>query len=240
MQTKKHIAAGFTLIELLVVLVIMSLITLAFINNQSKFDSATLMRALAYQVALSVRQTQVYGTSVIQNSSGSSNFGPTFGISFGNSTNSYFIFSDPTLPPGGELDTGVIKLKTFTVQNTFIVHEVCLVSNEGTANWYCSSKQDGTNTTDDSTAVHRLDVINVLVKRPNPDALFAAYNAGAAVTPPVSKNFINAYIQVRAINGDSRVVKVSLTGQVSVCGVGSVSTNTGVTIARLKTGAASC
>ena len=30
---------GFTLIELLVVLVLMSLMTLAFINNQSKFDS---------------------------------------------------------------------------------------------------------------------------------------------------------------------------------------------------------
>ncbi len=233
---------GFTLIELLVVLLIMTFITLAFINNQSKFDSGTIMRALAYQVALSVRQTQVYGTSVIQNGQGATTFGPVFGLSFGSSANTYFIFSDPLTTPTGEMDVGVAQLKTFTVQNNYMIQEVCLISNQGSDKYYCSAKKD-TGTTDDSTPSRRIDVINVLFKRPNPDAIFTAYvDSGSGltpVTPPSSFAFTTAYIQLKALNGDVRVVKVTVTGQVTVCAIGNVS-GTGVTITRLKSGAATC
>jgi len=235
-NNRKH--TGFTLIELLVVLVIMTLMTLAFINSQSKFDSGTIMRGLAYQVALTIRQTQVYGTSVIQNSPGAASFGPVFGVSFGNSANSYFIFSDPVVPPKGEQDAGVVQLKSFTVQSNFSIQEVCLVSTESSNNWYCSVRRDTATTDDSTTPSSRLDVINILFKRPNPDALLAAYKKDiSGVLQPVataSGVFKAAYVQLKAINGDVRVVRITLTGQVTVCGVGNIA-GTGVTLTRLKT-----
>src|SRR5579872_2305660 len=119
---KRALQSGFTLIELLMVLVIMSLITIAFLENQSKFGSSTIMRSLAYQVALSLRQAQVYGTSVVQSGG---TFGPTFGISIGASPNTYTLFSDTTAPPVDERDPGVTTVKTFAVQNSYSVQEVC-------------------------------------------------------------------------------------------------------------------
>ena len=55
---------GFTLIELLVVMSIMLILTSLFILRQQRFNSSTLLQSLAYSVALSVRQAQVYGTSI--------------------------------------------------------------------------------------------------------------------------------------------------------------------------------
>src|SRR3990167_11377146 len=55
---------GFTLVELIVVSAIILLITGFVMFQQAKFNSATLMRSLTYSVALSMRQAQVYGTSV--------------------------------------------------------------------------------------------------------------------------------------------------------------------------------
>src|ERR1700691_1591264 len=56
---------GFTLIELLVVVGIMVVISAFILVRQSRFDSSTLLRSLAYSVALSVRQAPIYGSSVL-------------------------------------------------------------------------------------------------------------------------------------------------------------------------------
>jgi prepilin-type N-terminal cleavage/methylation domain-containing protein len=72
----RHAAKGFTLVELLVVFAIMTLITALILFQHRRFDSSTLLRSLAYSIALSIRQSQVYGTSVRQ-------FGSNFNYSYG-------------------------------------------------------------------------------------------------------------------------------------------------------------
>ncbi|MBI2004934.1 prepilin-type N-terminal cleavage/methylation domain-containing protein [Patescibacteria group bacterium] len=62
---QRALPGGFTLVELLVVVSIMLIITSTLLLQQRKFNSATLMRTLAYNIALSIRQAQVYGTSVV-------------------------------------------------------------------------------------------------------------------------------------------------------------------------------
>src|SRR3989338_9825786 len=91
---------GFTLVELIVVSAIILLITGFVMFQQSKFNSATLMRSLTYSVALSMRQAQVYGTSVREFSGA---FAPGYGVyipASGGSANTYYLFSPNVAPPG--------------------------------------------------------------------------------------------------------------------------------------------
>src|SRR3569832_1656292 len=89
---------GFTLIELLVVISIMLILTSIFVLRQQRFQSSTLLRSLAYSVALSVRQAQVYGTSIRENVVGAfdtSSAAKAYGVYFSSgSTGSYILFAD--------------------------------------------------------------------------------------------------------------------------------------------------
>jgi len=54
---------GFTLIELMVTISIFTVITTVIIYENSKFNSSVLLTNLAYKIALTIRQAQVYGVS---------------------------------------------------------------------------------------------------------------------------------------------------------------------------------
>src|SRR5579872_625888 len=98
---------GFTLVELLVVVAVITIITAFILFSQNKFDSSTLMRSLAYSVALSIRQAQLYGVSVrADTATGATNpFAPGYGIYMSSGDLShYYIFSD--LNGNGAYDSG--------------------------------------------------------------------------------------------------------------------------------------
>lgn len=59
----KKSGEGFTLIELMVTIAIFTIISSVVIYQNSKFNSSVLLTNLSYQVALSIRQAQVYGLS---------------------------------------------------------------------------------------------------------------------------------------------------------------------------------
>jgi len=54
---------GFTFIELIVVVAIMTLISTVVLFRQAKFSSDILITDMAYQIALAIRQAEVYGIS---------------------------------------------------------------------------------------------------------------------------------------------------------------------------------
>jgi prepilin-type N-terminal cleavage/methylation domain-containing protein len=60
----KFFKRGFSLIELLVVLGIFVIITSVVLARQNRFSSDIILTDLAYQVAVSIRQAQVYGIGV--------------------------------------------------------------------------------------------------------------------------------------------------------------------------------
>ena len=74
---------GFTLIELLVVTGVIIVVSGVVLANQNKFGGQVLLQNFAYDVALSIRQAQVYGLAVARSGSGSSaTFGTSYGIHF--------------------------------------------------------------------------------------------------------------------------------------------------------------
>jgi len=218
-QSKKFVhSAGFTLVELLVVIVIMSLITLVFLNRQSKFDSATIMRSLAYSVALSVRQAQVYGVSVRPTATGAANFSAAHGLHFSSATpSSYIIFADQK-DSAGNRDNAYTAAQdtvdqTFTLGGGYRITELCAVNSLGRR---CTGANDS------SGPPGSISSLVILFVRPNPDAqIFAYKNDGTPLlVGGVPETYSSAYVQISSVNGDTRFIAITNTGQVSVCGLG--------------------
>lgn len=197
---------GFTLVELLVVVSIITIITAALLLRQSSFNSTTLLRSLAYSVALSVRQAQVYGTSVFAtNVAGSDTFASGYGLYFSSAApGSYLLFAD--LNDNGRYDSSPDEsVKAFTLNNGYSVSEICAVEGATKA---CSGGDDTTGSP--ITALH------VLFKRPNPDACFATDSAPTACSPGGVQQYSGAYIQLRSAGGGTRSIVISSTGEVVV------------------------
>ena len=68
--------AGFSLIELLVVTGVIAVISGLMLVSNSTFGGQILLQNLAYDIALTLRQAQVYGISVQR-------FGTSYGSSYG-------------------------------------------------------------------------------------------------------------------------------------------------------------
>ncbi|HEY6018494.1 MAG TPA: prepilin-type N-terminal cleavage/methylation domain-containing protein [Candidatus Paceibacterota bacterium] len=195
---------GFTLIELLVVVAVISIITAFLLFNQNKFNSSTLMRSLAYSVALSIRQAQLYGVSVRGFGSATSpSFAPGYGVYFDNA-NTFTLFADTNgdgAYTAGEGLTGVGGVLV-SIGRGYSIGRFCAISSSGVQDCYPSANGGGT-----------ISNMTIYFKRPNPDAAFSATCGSGCSTP-----YTSAYIQVKSAgNSDTRSIKITSTGQITVC-----------------------
>ncbi len=93
MLKKKRIAlAGFTLVELLVSISIFAVITALVMFKYNRFNGSILLTNLAYDVALTIRQAQVYGLNVRETAINSNNFTTAYGAHFDTANSTTFIF----------------------------------------------------------------------------------------------------------------------------------------------------
>ncbi len=187
-------ARGFTLVELTVVVAIVVILTSLIMFRHSRFDSSTLLRSLSYSIALSVRQAQVYGTSVRGVGSGTVTYAPGFGVHFSETEPTrYFLFSDI------DGDNTWESSETVTTQNLgrgFSIRDICAVTAGGSVS--CMSGGG-------------IDWMTVYFRRPNPEAII--YTSSGST-------YSYAYIQVQsASETDYRSIKVTTVGQIAVCGL---------------------
>ena len=189
---------GFTLIELIVVSAIIIIITSFILFQQSKFNSSTLLRSLTYSMALTVRQAQVYGTSVrgfTPQSGGSATFGSGYGVHFPviATPYQYYLFADSAGGDGQRAANGSEDAppSPFTVGKGYLVSRLCVRTGQGTPNCAITS-------------------LAVFFRRPNPEAVITADG--------VSTVYNSAYVEVKSSgNGDTRSIKVVDTGQIAIC-----------------------
>ena len=90
LQNHKIKITGFTIVELIVTTGIFALITSMMLIRDAKFNSTVKLNNLTYEVALAVRQAQIFGTGVKEYGSGDFNVG--YGVHFDTANNKSFVF----------------------------------------------------------------------------------------------------------------------------------------------------
>jgi hypothetical protein len=206
---------------MMVVMAIMLLITTFLLINQSRFDSSTILRSLAYSMALSVRQAQVYGTSVVGTTTVQSTcvggfyttgncYASAYGLHFdssfvcpdGNTLTCYTLFAD--LNSDGKFTASPTEfIKNFNFSKGYTITDFCVKgTNLGSPVTRCSP-----------SVINTLDII---FKRPNPDASFTALFNGS---PIAGDSYSGAYIQIQSTGDSANTKRISVlsTGEVTVC-----------------------
>ncbi len=184
---------GFTLIELLVVTAILVLITGLMLANHNRFGGRILLENLAYDMALSVRTAQVYGTSVLRSSAGTYSAG--YGMHYSMSTPTvYTLFADAVTSDG--LFTNGEQIQTFAISRGYRIEKIC--SPAGTDISSC-------------TSVNQIDII---FKRPEPDAWISAN--GSSCTALAANCMESVRIGLVSPNGERAGFVVEVNGQVAV------------------------
>jgi len=198
-RTKRISAqAGFTLAEMLVVTGIMVLISGIILMNNNRFGGVILLQNLAYDIALSVRQAQIFGISVQRfNDSFEAGYGMHFqtNTSGGGSQSTYVLFADALAPENGFYDcpqpgTANCELvQSTTIAAGYSISQICVTPASDT---------------------ERCDItsLDVTFRRPEPDAYIRS--------PQVSGISESADIYVRSPRGDTKIISVYANGQISV------------------------
>ena len=196
--------AGFTLIELLAVTGIMVVITSVVLVNNGRFGGVIQLQNLAYDVALSIRQAQVYGISVAR--FGEDNFSTGYGVHFDTSNpDTYALFAD-ALTVNGLYDcpnpgTDTCELmQTTNITRGFSIQDLCGTPPGGTT---CDAKSN----------------IDIVFIRPEPDAWISArinVSDPACIPNQGGTCYENAHIILKSPRGDIMSVVVEANGQISV------------------------
>lgn len=185
---------AFTLIELLVVTGIIVVISTVILADNNRFGGVVQLEDLAYGVALSVRQAQVYGISVER--FGTNTFTAGYGVHFDlSSPNTYALFAD--IANKGTFDAANDAnelVQTTTISKGYSIYGLCAPAS-GSGD--CS--------------ITKLDIV---FKRPEPDAWISA-NGTSCITDNGSCEE-SASILLKSPRGDKMSVVIYANGQISV------------------------
>ena len=197
---------GFTLIELIVVTGILALISGLMLANHARFGGAVLLGNLAYDVALSIRKAQVYGISVRGFGVESASFTSGYGVHFTRSSpTDYVLYADaiarngiadscpdPTNPDPASCE----DVEFTTIAGGFRIADLLVGPPSGEV---------------------PVDSIDILFKRPEPDACISS---NGAVTLDINGMCTSSIERTRIVftspRGGERSVVVEVTGQIAV------------------------
>ena len=181
--------AGFTLVELVVVMAILVVISSIVLVNYNRFGSQTLLRNLAYDIALSVREAQVYGISA--RSFRGAEFAVGHGVFFDLTEGDDFFFLYTDVNGDNFFSSASTEwVETFTIGRGYRIDRLCVPSG---ASENCA-----------------ITVLDMLFKRPEPDAIIRA-SSGSGFTVHDRARIVVTSPQEQRLS-----VLVETTGQISV------------------------
>lgn len=190
---------GFTLVELLISISIIGIVTSMVLVKYNSFDSTVLLKSVAYEIGITLREVQIKALSHSRNGTTVESFNYPYGVTFSPLSKTYAIFRyattstriprfvDATYPSYPE------SIQTFTIDRSIQVQDVCVTISG----------------VEDCTTPTRLDIS---FRRPEFTSLF--YVEGFGVQPAVE----SAKIKVNSTSGGAGVfwIVVNLFGQISV------------------------
>jgi len=194
-----RLSRAFTLIELLVVTGIIVIISTIILANNNRFGGVVLLENLAYDVALSIRQAQVYGISVarFQSNTFSAGYGVHFDLS---SPDTYVLFADAIqanglydCPQPGTNNCELVE--TTTLSTGYNIYNLCETPSSGV----------------ETCGISKIDVV---FKRPEPDAWISA--SGVSCINNNGTCGESARVLLQSPHGDHMSVVIYANGQISV------------------------
>ena len=197
------------MIELLVVCGIMVVVGGIIFASNSKFGGQVLLQNLAYDVALSMRQAQVYGISVQRFGSGLTSFSYGYGMHFDTDTpTSYNLLAD--VDGDGIYDAGEdVPPSPYSIGRGYSIFKLCAPA--GVLLSDCTA-------TGSSLQVPKLDIVFI---RPEPDAWISA--SSVSCTPrSTGACQPSARIVLQSPRGDTMSISVFANGQIAVDQVSSI------------------
>ncbi|OGG57425.1 hypothetical protein A2853_03620 [Candidatus Kaiserbacteria bacterium RIFCSPHIGHO2_01_FULL_55_17] len=183
--------------ELMVVTAIIVVISGVVLVNNNRFGGVFLLENLAYDIALSIRQAQVYGISVHR--FGATNFRVGYGLHFSKNDPITYVFFADANPSGGN---GLYEenqnetIESSTIGRGYYIDKLCAPAGADAAT---------------CTSVDRLDII---FKRPEPDAFISANGVSGIVTPAALQE--SARVVLKSPRGDEKSVIVEISGQIAI------------------------
>ncbi len=197
------------MIELMVTVSIFVVVSSIVLANYPKFSSNITLDNLAHAVAISIRESQVFGLSVKEFGAGAGVF-PGYGVSFDqNYDKSFILFADSNGDKeysrvGGDVCVGDC-LEKFSITDSNRIYTLC-----------GDLKKDGVvvNTIEDLNTPNNncgLSNLDIAFTRPDPDATLT----GTSVIWG-KRNYSDAEVVVVSPKGSFKIVTVWSTGQISV------------------------
>ncbi len=192
---------GFSLIELIVVVGIFTLISAVILANYPSFSRKISIQNLAHQIAIEVRQAQVFGLSVKETGVGTAVF-PGYGVYFSAGDNqSFILYNDSNNNkkydnPETNCSLNAECLEKVSIASGDTIRDICATTSGGVEK--CASRR-------------QLEYLNIVFVRPDPDANIIGtwgsddtiYQSAAISVEPPKKDFY-------------KTVVVQITGQISV------------------------
>lgn len=193
---------GFSVVELIVSVAIMSVILSTVLWNYSTANDNLVVSSASQEVAVAIRQAQVYALSVRESGVGSGIFTYAYGVYFDptNSPSDFYIFVDkgPNANSLFDIGSGCGSGSTECIEKISLRNGVRFTA-------IC----DATNCPPTATAKK----LNITFIRPNPDArVYFTDNSAAVVAGPSSRGKVT----LSSPKGKTINVTVESTGQVLV------------------------
>jgi prepilin-type N-terminal cleavage/methylation domain-containing protein len=201
---------GFSLTELIIVFAIFAVVSSIALFDQGRLSSNVLLTNMSYEVALAIREAQVYGlgvrnagdSTVVNDSEFLGEYGAHFDIAnpreiylFGNR---YGISANPAFDPGEEIYQYI-----FENQRGNKITAICVGDIEPT---------NGERCTNDLNNKYRVNWVDIVFRRPNPSPLVYTNNAAGG-----SRVVGRVYVVVNNLDDEScRTIVVESTGQIRV------------------------
>lgn len=185
---RKKFLTGFTIVELIVTTAIFLMITSIMLIRDSQFNNNLKLDNLAYEIALAVRQAQVFGTGVKE--SGSGNFNVGYGVHFDISNGKSFIFFIDKNDNGFYDDSSEIS-ELISLRGNNFISKFCLFKTNG-----------------EETCSYSNSKLDILFKRPDHNAIISSN-----ISPEL---YESARVYISSTTGDEKSVLIKYVGQISV------------------------
>ncbi len=184
---------GFTMVEVLVTLAIFSIISGVVLTRYKDFSGGIVLSNLAYEIAITIRQAQVYGLSVKNTLTSQSNFNFPYGIHLpGPLSNSFVLFAD--VDNNGYQSSEIIETLTTRQGNT--IYNFCAVTGSSVSKCNVGTPQ-------------LITSLDIKFLRPDPEAIIKSNISGDV--------YKEASITVRSPGTDrNKTISIKSTGQISV------------------------